>query len=131
MSLNKAMLIGRLGRDPETKYTPSGKAVATFSVATDEGKDKDGKKKTEWHKVVAWEKLAEICQQYLRKGSLVFIEGRLTTRKYKSKSGEDRTSTEIVCSTMRMLGDKPAEMPVAAAKANGAAVNITDEDIPF
>src|SRR4030095_14907948 len=102
MSLNKAMLIGRLGRDPETRYTANKKTLANFSLATDEGKDQDGKKRTEWHKIVAWDKLAEICQRHLKKGSLVYIEGRLQARKYKDKEGQDRTSTEIVADTMRM-----------------------------
>jgi single-strand DNA-binding protein len=79
------MLIGCLGRDPEIKYTQAGKAVAKFSLATHEGKAKDGSQKTEWHTVIAWEKLAEICQQYLKKGSLVFIEGRLAKREWKDK----------------------------------------------
>jgi single-strand DNA-binding protein len=130
MSLNKAMLIGRLGKDPETRYTSAGKTLASFSLATDEGKDQDGKKRTEWHKIVAWEKLAEICQQHLKKGSLVFIEGRLATRKWKDAKDQERTSTEIVADRMRMLDGKPDAAKAATATAAGAP-EISDDDIPF
>ena len=104
-TLNKAVLIGRLGKDPELKYTPSGTAVANFTVATNESyKDKDGKKveNTDWHRVVAWNKLAEICGQYLKKGSLVCIEGKIKTRSY-DKDGVKHYITEIVADEMQML----------------------------
>src|SRR5574343_1313169 len=104
-TLNKVMLIGRLGKDPELKYTPSGTAVANFTVATNESyKGKDGKKveNTDWHKVVAWNKLAEICGQYLKKGSLVYIEGKIKTRSY-DKDGVKHYITEIVADEMQML----------------------------
>jgi len=107
MSLNKAMLIGHLGHDPEFNHTKGGKAVAHFSLATHEGKDANGEKKTEWHKIVAWEKVAETCQKYLKKGSLVFIEGRLATSKWKDKQNQERTSTEIIADRMHMLDRKP------------------------
>lgn len=109
-SLNKAIIIGHLGRDPETRYLPDGKAVVNFSVATTETwKDKaSGEKKesTEWHRINAFDKLAEICGQYLKKGSLVYLEGKITTRKWKDKDGVDRYSTEIRADTMTMLGGK-------------------------
>ena len=97
-SLNKVMIIGRLGRDPEMRYTQAGKPVCSLNVATDEGYTNDrGEKvdKTEWHKVVFWDRQAETCSQYLAKGSLVFVEGKLSTRKYQDKQGQDRYVTEI------------------------------------
>ena len=97
-SLNKVMIIGRLGRDPEMRYTQAGKPVCSLNVATDEGYTNDrGEKvdKTEWHKVVFWDRQAETCSQYLAKGSLVFVEGRLSTRKYQDQQGQDRYVTEI------------------------------------
>ena len=109
MSVNKVILVGRLGRDPETRYTGGGQAVANFSVATDETyKDKAGErqKRTEWHKIVVWGKQAEIAQQYLKKGSLIFIEGRIQSREWQDKEGQKRTSFEIVASNFRMLGGK-------------------------
>jgi single-strand DNA-binding protein len=116
--LNKVMLIGRLGRDPELKFTGTGKAVANFLLATDESrKDANGKseKRTEWHKIVAWEKLAETCQKHLKKGSLVYIEGKLETRHW-DKEGQKRTSTEIICGEMRMLDAKPDHLPAGRFK---------------
>ena len=111
-TLNKVVLIGRLGKDPELKYTPSGTAVANFTIATNESfKDKDGKKveNTDWHKVVAWNKLAEICGQYLKKGSLVCIEGKIKTRSY-DKDGVKHYISEIVADEMQMLsGESKAE----------------------
>ena len=109
MSVNKVILVGRLGRDPETRYTGGGQAVANFSVATDETyKDKNGErqKRTEWHKIVVWGKQAEIAQQYLKKGSLIFIEGRIQSREWQDKEGQKRTSFEIVASNFRMLGGR-------------------------
>ena len=109
MSVNKVILVGRLGRDPETRYTSGGQAVANFSVATDESyKDRNGErqKRTEWHKIVVWGKQAEIAQQYLKKGSLVFIEGRIQSREWQDKEGQKRTSFEIVASNFRMLGGR-------------------------
>jgi single-strand DNA-binding protein len=153
MSVNKVILVGRLGRDPETRYTSGGQAVANFSVATDESyKDRNGErqKRTEWHKIVVWGKQAEIAQQYLKKGSLIFIEGRIQSREWQDKEGQKRTSFEIVASSFRMLGGR-ADAAAAGAGAmsggsrsvddaeNHAAVEevhplgpeISDEDIPF
>ena len=134
MSVNKVLLVGRLGRDPELNFTSSGQAVADFSVATDESyKDRNGEriKRVEWHKVVVWGKQAEIAQQYLKKGSLVFIEGKTQSREWE-KDGEKRTSFEIVASSVRMLGSR--EGAAAAAGATGsdssAGGEISDEDIP-
>ena len=107
MSVNKVILVGNLGKDPELRYTPSGTAVANFSLATSETyKDRDGQRqtKTEWHNVVAWRQLAEICGKYLHKGKQVYIEGKLTTRKWQGRDGTDRYTTEIVADTMQMLG---------------------------
>ena len=121
MSVNKVILVGRLGRDPETRYTGGGQAVANFSVATDETyKDRNGErqKRTEWHKIVVWGKQAEIAQQYLKKGSLIFIEGRIQSREWQDKEGQKRTSFEIVASNFRMLGGRAEG---AAAGAGGAS----------
>jgi len=159
MSVNKVMLVGRLGRDPETRYTGGGQAVANFSVATDETyKDRNGErqKRTEWHKIVVWGKQAEIAQQYLKKGSLIFIEGRIQSREWQDKEGQKRTSFEIVASNFRMLGGRAEGAAAGAAAgatgggaprgggddfdaalahdepaAGGAVPEISDEDIPF
>ena len=105
MSVNKVILVGNLGKDPELRYTPSGAAVATFSIATtDRFKDKDGNQKTEWHNIVAWRQLAEICGKYLHKGKQVYIEGRIQTRSYDDRDGNKRYITEIVADQMQMLG---------------------------
>ena len=98
--INKVILIGRLGRDPEVRYTPSGVAVANFNIATsEEWKDKDSgekRERTEWHRIVAWRRLGEICGEYLSKGRQVYVEGRIQTRKWQDRDGNDRWSTEIV-----------------------------------
>jgi single-strand DNA-binding protein len=104
--INKAILIGRLGKDPEVRYTSDGTMVVNFNLATDEQwKDKDGEKqqKTEWHRIVAWGKLAEICGNYLVKGKLVYVEGKITYRSWEDKEGVKRYSTEIVINDMKML----------------------------
>ena len=109
MSLNKVILIGRLGRDPETRHMPNGDAVCNFSIATSESwKDQSGQKKerTEWHNITLYRKLAEIAAKYLQKGSLVYLEGKIQSRKYTGKDGIERTAYEIVCSEMKMLGGK-------------------------
>jgi len=152
MSVNKVILVGRLGRDPEVRYTSSGQAVANFSMATDETyKDRAGErqKRTEWHKIVVWGKQAEIAQKYLKKGSLIYLEGRIQTREYTDRDQNKRTSFEIVCNTFRMLGGRgdgaaaaPSgggggeEMEAPAAQQGeetgaGAGPDIGDEDIPF
>ena len=127
--VNKVILVGRLGRDPETRYTSGGQAVANFSVATDETyKDRNGErqKRTEWHKIVVWGKQAEIAQQYLKKGSLVFIEGRIQSREWQDKEGQKRTSFEIVANNFRMLGGR-AEGAAAGAMGGGASRGAGDE----
>lgn len=120
-SLNKVMIIGRLGKDPEIRYTQSQIPVATLTLATSETFVKDGVKKeeTEWHKVVVWDKLAGNCQKYLTKGSMVYVEGKLKTRMWE-KNGEKRYSTEIIGSTVQFLstgnkGEKKDEIPPAPA----------------
>ncbi len=150
MSVNKAILVGRLGRDPETRYTSGGQAVANFTLATDETyKDRSGErqKRTEWHRVVLWGKLAEIAQQYLKKGMLVYVEGRIQTRQWEDKrDGQKRQTTEIVGTTMRMLGSRGEGGGIGAGAGRGAESDtegmlpseelstgpeISDEDIPF
>jgi single-strand DNA-binding protein len=153
MSVNKAILVGRLGRDPETRYTSGGQAVCNFTLATDETyKDRNGErqKRTEWHRIVVWAKQAEIAQQYLHKGSLVFVEGRIQTRQWDDREGQKRTTVEIVATNFRMLGGRgeggmaagagagagSGEIePQASAAAAGAedlpSPEISDEDIPF
>jgi single-strand DNA-binding protein len=137
--VNKVILIGNLGGDPELRSTPSGTSVATFTLATNENwTDKDGSKqeRTEWHRIVTWGKLAEICGQYLRKGRQVYIEGRLQTRSWEDKQGNQRKTTEIVAREMQMLGGRgedennrgaTAETPEFAAET----VKIEDDDLPF
>lgn len=141
-SLNKVMLIGRLGRDPETRFTASGQAVCNFTLATDESyKDKSGAKqqKTEWHRLVAWGKTAEIAQQYLKKGSLVYIEGKLQSREWEDKrDGAKKTVTEIIVGNLTMLGSKPEgqsrpqtqSRPAPKQQAQGQQFDDSDE-IPF
>jgi len=160
MSVNKVILVGRLGRDPETRYTGGGQAVANFSVATDESyKDKNGErqKRTEWHRITAWGKLAEICQQYLKKGTMVYIEGRIQSREWQDKEGQKRTSFDIVANTMKMLSSRgdaaaasagggsssrssgddfethaaPAEDSYGGSAPPSSGPEISDEDIPF
>ena len=109
MSVNKVILVGNLGKDPELRYTPSGTAVATFSLATTERfKDRDGNRqeRTEWHNIVAWRQLAEICGKYLHKGKQVYIEGKIQTRSYDDRDGNKRYITEIVVDQMQMLGSR-------------------------
>jgi single-strand DNA-binding protein len=106
-SVNKVLLLGNLGRDPEVKYTPGGKAVANFSIATsDRWTDKEGRKqeRTEWHRIVAWDKLAELCGEYLTKGRQVYVEGKLQTREWADKDGNKRTTTEIQAREITFLG---------------------------
>ena len=108
-SLNKAILIGNLGKDPEMRFMPNGDAVVNFSIATTESyKDRDGNKqdKTEWHNITIYGKLAEIANQYLKKGRSVYIEGRIQTRKWQDKNGQDRYTTEIIATAMQMLGER-------------------------
>lgn len=108
-SVNKVILVGNLGRDPEVRYMPNGDAVANFSIATTETwKDKNGmrQEKTEWHNIAMYRRLAEIAGEYLKKGSSVYVEGRLQTRKWQDKNGQDRYTTEIICDQMQMLGGK-------------------------
>ncbi len=135
--VNKVILIGNLGSDPELKYTPNGTAVATFSIATNERwKDKEGnfKDHTEWHRIVAWRKLAEIVGEYLKKGSQVYVEGRLRTRTWEDQNGMKRTSTEIVADSMQMLGRRegvaPSDIAEPPAPGNGD-MTANDDDLPF
>src|SRR5512135_1286268 len=124
-SLNKVMLIGNLGKDPELRYTTSGVAVATFSVATNESwKDQDGnlQERTEWHNIVAWRKLAEVCGEWLKKGKRVYIEGRIQTRSYDDKNtGAKKYMTEIVADNMIMLDSRPAGAPAESPSEGPAA----------
>ena len=150
-SLNKVMLIGRLGQDPEVRYTQSNTAVATLSLATSERyKDGNGEQqeRTEWHRVVAWGRLAEICQQYLKKGSLIFIEGPLQTRSWEDNQGQKRYTTEIKALQMTMLdrrgGDQqnqtlPASQQDSSQQSTtmssstpiDSSFDTMDDDLPF
>ncbi|SRR5258708_6872325 len=135
--VNKVVLVGRLGRDPEKFSTKAGTDVANFSMATDESyKDKDGgrHKRTEWHRIIVWGKSAEIVVKYLKKGSLVFVDGRIQSREWKDKEGVKRLAYEIVANNFRMLGDKPkfglpGDDHEQAASEPGYVPK--DEDIPF
>ena len=118
-ALNRVQLIGRLGKDPEGKFTPTGKKVVHFSVAiSNRWKSKEGEAKeyTEWVNVEAWGRLGEICQEYLKKGSLVYVEGRLKTDKYEAKEGDTKYFTKVVALGMQMLDRKPSEEPMMAAE---------------
>jgi single-strand DNA-binding protein len=150
MSVNKVILVGRLGKDPETRYTSSGQAVCNFTMATDETyRDRAGErqKRTEWHRIVVWAKQAEIAQQYLHKGSLIYLEGRIQTRQWDDREGQKRTSVEIVANNFRMLGGRSEAAAAGAGAAGGSAdadiqapapaaddapaPEVSDEDIPF
>jgi single-strand DNA-binding protein len=137
-SINKVILIGNLGQDPELRYTSGGVAVATFSLATNETwKDQDGnaQEKTQWHNLVAWRKLAEICGEYLKKGSKVYIEGRLQYRNYDDKNGVKRYVTEIVIDQMLMLDSKGGSGASSdftpAARSEEPAPPEKADDLPF
>jgi len=151
-SVNKVILVGNLGRDPETRYMPDGGAITNISVATtDKWKDKAGEmqEKTEWHRVAFFGKLAEIAGEYLKKGSQVYVEGRLQTRKWQDKDGQDKYTTEIVANVMQMLGSRqgggdrdtsgggarteraPQAAEAKPAKAGGGKFDDFEDDIPF
>ncbi|HQK99375.1 MAG TPA: single-stranded DNA-binding protein [Smithellaceae bacterium] len=133
--INKAILVGRLGKDPEVRYTQDGTMVTTFNLATDENwKDKAGEKnqRTEWHRIVTFGKLAEICGNYLVKGKLVYIEGRIQTRSWDDKDGVKRYTTEIVASDMKMLDSKGQGRSEDAAPDMGSAPGgASGDDVPF
>lgn len=149
MSVNKVILIGRLGQDPELKYTPSGSPVCNFSLATSENwVDKSGQKqeKTEWHRVVVWGKLAELCGQYLSKGREAYIEGKLQTRSYDDKEGNKRYTTEVQALSVQFLGGKQDQVQSQTTsqeptkKADGGfkevlqvfpSAEFAGDDIPF
>ena len=128
MSLNRALLIGRLGRDPEMKTFDSGRALTTFTMATDERwKDKQSgekQEKTEWHRIVAWGKTAELANRCLSKGRQVCVEGKIQTRKWKTKEGEDRTTTEVVAQNITFL-DSPHK------EGHGPATAVHEDSVPF
>jgi single-strand DNA-binding protein len=157
-SVNKVILVGNLGRDPEMRFMPNGEAVCNFSIATtDSWKDKSGQKqeRTEWHNIVIYRKLAEIAGEYLKKGRPVYIEGRLQTRKWQTKEGQDRLTTEIIADQMQMLGgregggassaydsmdedqsrpqqaSRPAQVAPAQQPASGGDFDAFEDDIPF
>ena len=160
-SVNKVMLVGNLGRDPEVRFMPNGEAVCNFSIATtDSWKDKSGQKqeRTEWHNIVMYRKLAEIAGEYLKKGRPVYVEGRLQTRKWQTKEGQDRYTTEIIADQMQMLGGRdgggsntyeamdedqsmpspsqqsaarPTQTAPASAPASGGDFDAFEDDIPF
>ncbi len=160
-SVNKVILVGNLGRDPETRYMPDGGAITNFSIATtDTWKDKSGEKqeKTEWHRISTFQRLAEVCGEYLKKGSQVYIEGRLQTRKWTDKDGVEKYTTEIIADRMQMLGSRQgmggegggsggggdyarssgggsapssSAKPAGAAKGGAAKFDDFEDDIPF
>lgn len=136
--INKVILVGRLGADPEVRYTPDGAQVTTFRLATDEQwKDKSGERtqRTEWHRVVAFRKLAEICGSYLSKGRLVYVEGRLQTRSWEDKDGQKRFTTEIVASNMQILDRGPSRDQQGGGDervpAGAEMEQASDDDVPF
>ena len=145
--LNKVILIGRLGKDPETRYMPNGEAVCNFSVATSESwKDQSGQRqeRTEWHNITMYRRLAEIAGQYLKKGSQVYLEGRIQSRKYQDKNGVERTAYDIIANEMKMLGGGNSEQQAQPAQGEAptpprrqypatpaAPVENIDDDVPF
>ena len=147
--INKVILVGNLGRDPEVRYSPSGAAIANVTIATGEGwKDKqtgEMQERTEWHRIVFFSRLAEIAGEYLRKGSQIYVEGRLQTRKWQDKDGNDRYTTEIVANELQMLGGRSAgsnqtsdsskqfdqSQPSAPSKPAAKEFDDFDDDIPF
>lgn len=136
--INKVILVGNLGRDPEVRYTPSGTAVANFTLATTETwTDRDGQKQshTEWHRIVAWRRLGEICGEYLSKGKQVYIEGRIRTREWEDQDGNKRKTTEIEAQTMQMLGsraqDEPSVHTNSGRGTESGPTGPTEDDIPF
>ena len=148
--INKAIIIGNLGSDPEIRYTQSGTQVATFNVATTErwkGQDGQMQESTEWHKIVAWKRLAEICGEYLHKGSKVYIEGKIQTRKWQDQNGNDKYTTEIVAREMKMLSPRGGEGSEGSGGSGGGGGQYdnsfpeppaaggfgggTGEDVPF
>ncbi|MBT3918501.1 MAG: single-stranded DNA-binding protein [Nitrosomonadales bacterium] len=150
MSVNKVILVGRLGQDPDVRYMPNETAVCNFSLATSSSyKDKTGERvdQTEWHRIVMFGKVAEIAKEYLKKGSQIFIEGRLQTRKWQTKEGQDRYTTEVVAATMQMLGSKdsasggsessdqqknqPSNEPTKAPSPAVESFDQLEDDIPF
>ena len=147
-SVNKVILIGNLGRDPELRYTKNGQAVANFSLATSDNFTKDGQKeeRTEWHRIVAWGKTAELCTQYLSKGRTVYIEGQLRTREWEDKEGHKRQTTEVHAQTVQFLGPRSqgGQAGQSGAGGGGAATRASesgasatsdappaDDEIPF
>ncbi|RFC34004.1 MAG: single-strand DNA-binding protein [Candidatus Nitrotoga sp. LAW] len=152
MSVNKVILVGRLGKDPETRYMPNGEAVTNATLATSENwKDKSGEKqeKTEWHNLTFYRRLAEIAGEFLKKGSMIYVEGKLATRKWQDKEGKDRYTTDIIVGEMQMLSSKSSggnfdivDKPPASSSASVSATNKPapvksggfdnfDDDIPF
>lgn len=142
MAVNKVMLIGNLGRDPEIRYTTGGQAVANFTLATTEKyTNKAGEKQedTEWHRIVAWGRLAEICGEYLTKGRMVYIEGSIKTRSWEDKEGNTKWTTEIVARNMQMLGSSGGRSEASSTPAEKVPADFdieddsfgNDDDIPF
>jgi len=146
--VNKVILVGNLGSDPTVRFAANGTAVANFNIATTErfnNKAGEREERTEWHRVVAWGRLAEICQQYLKKGKQVYIEGRLQTRQWEDQQGQKRYTTEVVARDMQMLGrvgdqgdvpsgggDYPSDEPMpASAGGGGGGGSADDDDLPF
>jgi single-strand DNA-binding protein len=136
--INKVILVGNLGNDPELRHTPSGKPVANFNIATsDQWTNKEGQQETntEWHRIVAWSRLAEICKEYLSKGKQVYIEGRLQTRSWEDQNGQTRKVTEIVANQMMMLGSRDSgAMSSPDSEVESEAVDTTGnagDDLPF
>ncbi len=146
-SINKVIIVGNLGKDPEVRYIPNGQAVANFTVATNESwtnkTNGQREERTEWHRIVAWGKLAEFCKGYLNKGKQVYIEGRIQTRQWEDKEGNSRWTTEVIAQTLQLLGrapqgsgeEIPTNLPGSALNENapgiGNAPSTDDNEVPF
>jgi len=137
VSLNKVMVIGNVGKDPEMRYTPSGHAVTSFTVATNrtfQAAEGETRKETEWFNVVTWDKLAEQCNQFLTKGRRVYVEGRLQTRSWEGQDGQKRYRTEVIANRVMFLDKQPGAAPLPAegeAPPEGGADDVAPEDVPF
>lgn len=133
-SVNKAIILGNLGQDPETRYMPNGKAATNITIATTESwKDKEGNKqeKTEWHRVTFFDRLAEVAGEYLKKGSPVYVEGRIQSRKWQDKEGVDRYTTEIIADRMQLLGGKSKDEPPKKEYDGKGGFGDFDDDVPL
>jgi single-strand DNA-binding protein len=128
-SVNKVILVGRVGKDPETRFSADGKGITNLSLATSE--KRKGEEQTEWHKIIFFDKLSDVVAQYVKKGAMIYIEGKIQTRKWQDKEGQDRYSTEIIANSMQMLGGKQSEENQPKQAKPVPAPQDLDSDVPW